>query len=173
MKPLLTLVLLSLVTSTLSFSQITETKIPGIERGFGHAVSIETDRLLIGSVQGENSNSAYFFQRSGVEWTLSQTVFGGGPGSYDRFGAAVALLGNTALVGSGDRFNRGSFYSYEYDGTTWEEISRVMGDISFFGSSVSIDGNSALMAAIQGLRSFTRPQAVVGSKRTHCLMAMT
>jgi len=146
MKPLFTPVLLSLVTSSLSFSQITETKIPGTLYGFGHAVAIEADHLLVGSLREEIANSAYVFQRSGDEWTLSQTLRG--RGSPNRFGSAVAVVGNTALVGSGERFGEGGFYTYEYDGATWQEMSLTMGGVRFFANSVSMDGNSALIGSM-------------------------
>ncbi len=128
----------------MSFSQITETKIPGLAPGFGHAVAFDADRLLIGSVWGDYSNPAFFFRRDGDGWTLSQTVQGRG---YSRFGAAVALRGNIALVGDAPRDHRGAFYTYLHDGTSWQQISLITGEAGLFATSVCMDDKFALIGS--------------------------
>ena len=145
MKPLIAPVFLSLVTSSLSFTQITETKIPGTVEGFGAAVAIEADQLLIGSYKSESNGSGHFYRGSGDGWTFVQTVVGERFG-YDRFGTAVALSEDVALIGS--PASEGSFYTYLYDETTWQKTAFIAGGQNFAGS-LCIVANSALIGSIR------------------------
>jgi hypothetical protein len=75
--------------------------------------------------------------------------------SFDRFGAAVAVSGNLAIVGAPDDddkgTNSGSVYAYAFDGTTWNFQAKLNGaeEAAFdsFGSAVAISGNMALIGA--------------------------
>jgi hypothetical protein len=162
MKPLITSVLLSLVTTSLSFSQITETKIPGTVVGFGAAVAIEADHLLIGSLQPENRGSGHFYRSNGDEWTFVQT-FEGERSSYDRFGAAVDISGDIALIGDSDRSSgtHGSFYTYLYNGAIWQKTDLTIGGVGVFANSVCLVGNSALIGSIwEGFNGSTSGAAI-------------
>ncbi len=147
MKPLYAPVLLSLAASSFSFSQITETKIAGTDKGFGHSVAIEADHLLIGEFDYENRGAGHFYRKDGNGWIFTQTVVGE-LSSYDRFGFDVALSGNTALIGDSDP-NQGAFYTYFYNGSIWVRTSITGWSEPFqgFGNSVCLDSNTALVSA--------------------------
>ncbi len=83
---------------------------------FGAAVAVSGDTVVIGAL-GENGSSsgvngpqvdetaldagaAYVFVRSGSLWTQQAYVKASNPGSFDEFGAAVAVAGDTAVVGA-------------------------------------------------------------------------
>jgi hypothetical protein len=75
--------------------------------------------------------------------------------SYDWFGNSVAIDGNLALVGApGDDDNgwdSGSAYIYRFDGSSWQEEAKLLASdgasYDWFGNSVAIDGNLALVGA--------------------------
>ena len=75
----------------------------------------------------------------------------------DLFGGAVAAEGDRVVVGAyGDDGQRGSAYIYEFDGTTWNQTTKLIaGDRNDpqqfpedqFGSAVSLLGNRLLVGA--------------------------
>ena len=84
--------------------------------GFGSAVSLSGDRLIVGSfaedsgASGINGNqldnsmgasgAAYSLIRSNGIWTQNAYLKATNPGSPDHFGIAVAITGDTVLVGA-------------------------------------------------------------------------
>ncbi len=83
---------------------------------FGWSVSISGDRLVVGAHQessnatGVNGNqadnsaymsgAAYVFVRSGTTWSQQAYLKASNTGTYDYFGYAVAISGDTVLVGA-------------------------------------------------------------------------
>jgi len=74
---------------------------------------------------------------------------------HDNFGRAVALDGDTALVGapgsvSGDP-RPGAVYVFRFDGFTWVEEARLTAsdgaDGDYFGGTVALDGDVAMVGA--------------------------
>ncbi len=70
----------------------------------------------------------------------------------DQFGHAVALDGNTLLVGAfRDDTSRGSAYVFVWDGATWTEEAKLVAPDGladdYFGYSVAIDGDTAALGA--------------------------
>ena len=73
----------------------------------------------------------------------------------DQFGLSVSLSGNRALVGArltdDNGIDSGSAYVFVFDGTSWSEEAKLLpsdgaaGD--FFGTTVSLSGNHALVGA--------------------------
>jgi FG-GAP repeat len=126
---------------------------------FGSSVSLSSDTALIGMPQdddsGDNSGSSYVFARTETTWTQQQklTALDGAP--YDSFGSAVSLCGDTALIGAvydddnGD--NSGSTYVFVHTGTIWIQQAKLVAldgtGEDYFGSSVSLSGDTALIAA--------------------------
>lgn len=77
----------------------------------------------------------------------------------DQFGASVALYGDTALVGAsaddvGSNFDQGSAYIYTRSGMAWTQQAKLLaadgGASDFFGRSVALDGDTALIGAAAG-----------------------
>jgi hypothetical protein len=129
--------------------------------GFGHAVAISRDTVLIGapwrdSAGKSNSGAAYVFVRSGVVWAHQQTLSTGGAVN-DHFGEAVAVSGNTALVGVPDldplaMTDTGAAYAYTRVNGIWAAAPVLyavgtLGNQDRFGASVSLSGTTALIGA--------------------------
>jgi hypothetical protein len=128
---------------------------------FGNSVSINGDYALIGACHdddnGPESGSAYVFKRSGTTWTEEDklTASDGASGSGDGFGSSVSIDGDYALIGARDDndngFDSGSAYIFKRSGTTWDQQAKLLASDGAsgdgFGSSVSIDGDYALIGA--------------------------
>lgn len=127
---------------------------------FGRSVAIDGDTALIGAHmdddQGEDSGSAIVFTRSAGLWTQQAKLTAGDGATYDYFGEAVALSGDTALIRArldddgGDR--SGSAYFFERRGAAWGQTAKITasdaGVGQQFGISVAIDGQQAATGAI-------------------------
>ena len=126
---------------------------------FGYSVSISGDYAIIGAYgdddNGNNSGSAYIFYRNGTSWTeqIKLTPLDGA--SEDRFGCAVSISGDYAIVGAwGDDvtgIDRGSAYIFYRSGTNWIEQAKLTApdgmDEDLFGYSVSISGDYVVIGS--------------------------
>jgi len=69
----------------------------------------------------------------------------------DNFGFSVYVDGNRTIVGASSSDDQaGSAYIFDFDGTVWTETKLTASDaaaIDFFGRSVSIDGDRAIVGA--------------------------
>ena len=106
---------------------------------FGTSVAVYGDTALIAAAVG----SAYVFVRSGDVWTQQQELRAGD-------GASVALSGETALIGDVvERRFAGAVYVFVRSGDVWtrhQKLTAADGAAEdYFGSSVAIDGDTALI----------------------------
>ncbi|MEM7606011.1 MAG: MYXO-CTERM sorting domain-containing protein [Myxococcota bacterium] len=123
---------------------------------FGAAVALDGDRMLIGAWSDtgddENGGAVYVYARGSEDWALEATLRAGGVEA--RFGRAVALVGDEALIGApaatvGGR-QAGAAYLYER-GSSWTRTARFepsdasSGD--FFGRGVAFDGATLMVGA--------------------------
>ena len=129
---------------------------------FGYSVDLDGDTALVGAISddvGANTNqgSAYVFTRSGSTWTQEAKLTAGDGAVGDRFGSSVALDGDTALVGAypdavGGNSYQGSAYVFTRSGNTWTQQAKLVaadGAASdYFGWSVAVDGDTALVGAV-------------------------
>ena len=97
---------------------------------FGHAVSVNGDTILIGAPKvddrGANAGAVYVFVRQGARWIQRAKLFAKDAARSDGFGEAVALLGNTAVIGAPQSAHGGvkfavAAYVFERDGDQWVE----------------------------------------------------
>ncbi len=127
---------------------------------FGTSVALSGDTALIGAslddfVGNADAGSAYVFVRSGGVWSQQAKLAAGD--ANDRFGSAVALSGDTALVGAprdsvaGGGSLAGRAYVFVRSGTTWSEQTSLNasdpGASDYFGSEVALSGDTALVGA--------------------------
>lgn len=126
---------------------------------FGWSVALSGNSALIGSPgdddNGDQSGSAYVFVRSGTTWTQQDKLLPADGTTDDVFGYAVAIDGQTALIGdqdggsSGD--NSGSGYVFVRSGTSWTQQAKLLpadgAPYDFFGRSVALSGDTALVGA--------------------------
>ncbi|MGZ5529524.1 MAG: FG-GAP repeat protein, partial [Limisphaerales bacterium] len=128
---------------------------------FGGSVAISADTILVGSDWhdvGANGNqgAAYVFVRSGTSWSQQQQLTASDGAASDEFGHAVALLGDTAVVGAwmhdvNAALDEGSAYIFARSGATWTQQQALTaadgaaGDQ--FGTSVALTGNTLIAGA--------------------------
>ncbi|HJK98392.1 MAG TPA: hypothetical protein RMF84_14270, partial [Polyangiaceae bacterium LLY-WYZ-14_1] len=165
----------------------------GREDHFGYAVAVSGDTLAVGAPQ-ESSNSTgvngdednndavrsgavYVFTRSGGRWSQQAYVKASNTGSRtfegDAFGAAIALDGDTLVVGApgeesiatgvnGDQDDNtsrdhGAAYVFVRSGTTWTQQAYLKASNTSdvfagfggdgFGSTVAIQGDTVVVGA--------------------------
>ncbi|MGH9800850.1 MAG: FG-GAP repeat protein, partial [Blastocatellia bacterium] len=124
---------------------------------FGHAVTINSngDTIAVGAVydgigSNQSQGSVYVFTRSGAVWSQQQKLTAADGTAYSRFGGAVALSGNTLLVGAyGSQVSTGAAYVFTRSGATWSQQQELTSGqaLSYFGQSVALDGNTAVIGA--------------------------
>ena len=124
---------------------------------FGNSVSLDRDTALIGASNdddyGDASGSAYVFARNGTTWTQQAKLLASDGTAWYYFGYSVSLDGYTALIGArGDDYTMGSAYVFTGTGTNWTQQAKLVASSNrnddFFGFSVSLDGDTALIGAI-------------------------
>jgi hypothetical protein len=126
---------------------------------FGTSVAVDGDTALIGASDddnGDHSGSAYVFTRSAGVWTEQAKLTASDGATYDNFGYAISVDGDTALIGAfGDDDNgenSGSAYIFTRNAGVWTEQAKLTasdganGD--YFGDSVAMDGDTALIGAL-------------------------
>jgi len=127
----------------------------GFQDTFGHSVAISGNRAIIGarydSDAGSNSGSAYLFDVTNGNQLLKLTADDAASG--DNFGGAVAISGNTAIVGARNDNDGGvlSGSAYLFNVTTGDELFKLTADDAvasdIFGHTVGISGNVAIVGA--------------------------
>jgi hypothetical protein len=127
---------------------------------FGDSVAASGDTVIVGADGDDNGQgSAYVFVRSGATWTEQQKLTALDGVAGDLFGCSVAVSDATAVVGArsngigGNPF-QGSAYVFERSGATWTEQQKLTAldgvANAFFGSSVAVSGDTAVVGAVYG-----------------------
>ena len=125
---------------------------------FGSAVAIDGDTLVVGAryddvdgILGSGLGLRLHAQRYGLDFP-AEAQEQEAVNANDYFGSAVALSGETVLVGApGVSNSKGAAYVFIRNGTVWTQqtklhaIDGAAGDD--FGLSVSLSGNTAVMGA--------------------------
>lgn len=126
---------------------------------FGLSVSFSGDTALIGANmtddKGADSGSAYIFKRTENTWNQYQKLNASDGATGDNFGVSVSISGDTALIGApmdDDKgADSGSVYVFTYNGNTWNQRAKILAPDGaaqdFFGWSVFLEGNTALIGA--------------------------
>ena len=130
----------------------------------GTPVAIDGDTLLIGEPTdraplGVSTGSVHVYVREGTSWNLQAVLVPSDAAWHDRFGSAVALDGDTAVIGAQGRFvsgmeDVGAAYAFVRRGTTWKE------EASFPAPEPREDGAFGRAVAVSGLTvAITTPEA--------------
>lgn len=124
---------------------------------FGASVAVFQDRVAVGSPgTDQRDGRVHVFSYDGVQWSLEASIASPrGPGNGGDFGSRVALSGPVLVVGERLDQARGMFagtaWAWRYDGTSWgldsELIAADNGARHFFGDSVAVDSNTAVVGA--------------------------
>jgi len=128
---------------------------------YGHAIASSGNRLLIGAPLDEAAalfaGSAYLLRREQGLWVEEAKLLASDAALSDRFGWALALEGDVAVVsalfGDGAQPVSGAAYSFLRNGSSWQEMQKIMpadGHSSdWFGRSLAIAGNTCVIGAPQ------------------------
>jgi len=128
---------------------------------FGNSVSISGNVAIVGARYADpggttDAGKAYIFRYNGTSWIQEAILIASDKAAYDRFGWSVSISGNVAIVGTyaadpGGTTDAGKAYIFRYNGTSWiQEAILIASDKAagdFFGASVSISGNVAIVGA--------------------------
>ncbi len=137
-------------------------------------VAISGDTIVVGAFQ-ESSNgtpgntslpgsgAAYIFVRSGTTWSQQALLKASNAEAGDSFGQAVAIAGNTVVIGAdredgngtsptdGSAPLAGAAYVFTRSGSTWTEQAYLKasnaGAGDFFGRSVAISNDTIIVGA--------------------------
>ncbi|MEI2726662.1 MAG: FG-GAP repeat protein [Verrucomicrobiota bacterium] len=138
---------------------------------FGLAVAISGDTIVIGApyedsdargVNGSGGNdnaneagAAYVFVRTGTNWTQQAYLKASNGEAGDEFGTAVAISGNSIVVGAwredSDAFDSGAVYIFVRNGNSWSQQTYLKasncGAGDEFGEAVAISGDTIMVGA--------------------------
>jgi len=154
----------------------------GADDRFGFTVAVAGDTIVVGAygedssatgVNGDqtsntsaDSGAAYVFVRAGVTWSQQAYLKASNTDALDQFGVAVAVAGDTIVVGAygedsiatgvnGDQANTsastGAAYVFVRAGVTWSQQAYLKasntGQSDEFGYSVAIAGDTVVVGA--------------------------
>ena len=123
--------------------------------GFGMSLAVDGNTLLVGAPKTRGGRgAAYVFMRVGPDapWQEVTILRSAARREGDEFGAAVAIYGEFALVGSPGRMrDTGAVIVFRLLGGAWTEVATVEGSgVSLgerFGSALAVDANRLLVGA--------------------------
>jgi hypothetical protein len=128
---------------------------------FGCAVGLQGDLLVVGAMAdaegGYNAGAAYVFGRAGVIWSQQAKLMSDLAQPGDLFGFAVALAGDTVVVGSpfddDVGIDAGAVYVFARTESGWGQQTELFASDAatsdLLGWSVAIAGNKVLAGAPQ------------------------
>ena len=122
--------------------------------GFGRSLDGDGDLAIIGAPALEDGRGAALVYRNQGQGDWSQPVrLTPGTRVEDaRFGAAVAISGQVALISApGEDDGAGAVYVFTWDGTTWQQRTRYAPGEGGqgFGTTLALDGTAALAGSAQ------------------------
>lgn len=128
---------------------------------FGIAIAVDADTAVIGAYNTtvgttDLQGMAFVFTRTGTTWNLQQTLTASDGIAGERFGRAVALVGNTIIIGASnsDTFEdirQGAAYVFTRTGDTWIEQQKLTASDGnprdLFGDAVALDDDTLVVGA--------------------------
>jgi hypothetical protein len=123
---------------------------------FGWPVSISGDYAIVGAMGDDDiKGSAYIFKREGTSWKQEAKLVALDGAAHDQFGWPVSISGDYTIIGADNDDDKGncsgSAYIFKRDGTSWSQEAKLVAsdgeEWDFFGNSVSISGDSAIVGA--------------------------
>jgi len=121
--------------------------------GFGTALALTGDELMVGSPAVNDQGAVYRYRRTGNEWTLAGTLTG--TAQAEGFGESLALDadGDRLLIGApASQGARGLVFAATRAGDGWGSAVPVaapqsLGERSGFGAALVFDGDRAIVGA--------------------------
>lgn len=134
------------------------------EANFGYSVAIDGDYAIVGAPGSSNAphshaGAAFIFHRVGDSWGTPVVLHAEADADTgDEFGHSVAISGDYAFVGAPKDLKMmihpvGTVYVFHNDGGSWTKVAILSAEANKepnarFGESVSIDGDFAVIGAI-------------------------
>lgn len=125
------------------------------------AVAIDGDTLVVGdegdssgSSGGDLSGAAYVFTRSAGTWSSPTKILAGDRSRFDEFGNAVAVDGDTIVVGANgaddpNGEHAGAAYVFTLSSSGWAQQAKLVASDGTrgdqFGYSVALDGDTIVI----------------------------
>jgi hypothetical protein len=130
---------------------------------FGYSVALDGTTAVVGAqaaTVGGNlyQGAAYVFTETDGTWSETQKLTASDGAAYDNFGNGVALSGTTVIVGAPDatvngNVAQGAAYVFAQSGGSWGQTQKLLAAdgaaSNEFGTSVAVQGDTALIGAIQ------------------------
>ena len=98
---------------------------------FGSALAADGETIVVGAPADNplglyNAGAAYVFVRAGDAWTEQAKLVAADAADYSQFGYAVAIHGNTILIGAHyDSSYAGAAYVFTREGDTWTQQAKL------------------------------------------------
>ena len=125
---------------------------------FGHSISIDGQKALIGSRDG-NVAVQYDFDTITHSWTESHVFSPYYYQSNGRFGFSVELSGEYAIIGSPGYDKKGLIEVHKLNNGSWEKVSSVFNPLekneTYFGASLSMNNQTISIGNYNGEKVFT------------------
>ncbi len=125
---------------------------------FGHSISIDGQKALIGSRDG-NVAVHYDFDTITHSWTESHVFSPYNYQSKGRFGFSVELSGEYAIIGSPGYDKKGLIEVHKLNNGSWEKVSSVFNPLekneTYFGASLSMNNQTISIGNYNGEKVFT------------------
>jgi len=124
---------------------------------FGHSISIDGQKALIGSRDG-NVAVQYDFNTITHSWQQNH-VFS--PDNYQtkgRYGFSVELSGEYAIIGSPGYDKKGFIEIHQFENDSWEKVTKISNPEdevgTYFGASITMENNQIAVGDFNGEKSF-------------------
>src|SRR6185436_6593930 len=132
------------------------------------ALAMSGDTLLVGVPEATlGRGEAHVYVRTGSDWDR-QAILGAADGAaFDKFGGAVALEGETAVVGARQcvQGGAGAAYVFARSAGLWSQQAKLTAPdgaaFDCFGNSVAISGETIAVGAINHVNDVSQRQGAV------------
>ena len=127
---------------------------PAADEWFGYSVSVSGDTAVVGAYgKDDDHGAAYIFVYSGESWSQQAKLTASDRMPTDWFGYAVAISGDTAVIGAigddDDGTESGAAYVFERSGGSWTELAKLTASDPApndrFGHAVAVSGHTAII----------------------------
>lgn len=150
--------------------------VPAAYAGFGRSVSLEAGTLVVGATQDGGTGAVYVFVGADTTWLQQARIVPASGRAGDNFGGAVALHGDTVIVGASGRRadpdirGAGSAFVFVRTDGAWTPQAELRAPnataTDFFGNSVALHGDTVLVGAYNYGSDFLERGAVFAFRRS-------
>ncbi len=122
--------------------------------GFGNAVALQGDTLLVGAANAANGSvyggAAFVFRETVAGWVQEARLSSTTSVQFGHFGQCVALRDGRALIGAPDCTATGAAYVFRNTGSNWslsQQLTPIDSAAGGFGGTIALDGTRAAIGS--------------------------